>query len=41
MDANLDTVKVISVNQWAERRGATVVWLNYPTRNAHTKPTDG
>jgi len=41
MDDNLDVVKVISVNKWAQTRGATVVWLNYPTRNMRAKPTDG
>lgn len=41
MDASLDVVKVVSVNQWASARGATVVWLNYPTRNTHAKPSDG
>lgn len=41
MDDSLDVVKVVSVNQWASTRGATVIWLNYPTRNVHAKPTDG
>lgn len=29
--ADTDTVKVASVNQWAQDRHATVVWLHYPT----------
>jgi hypothetical protein len=30
MDANLDVGKVVTVNQWAVHRHATVVWVNYP-----------
>jgi hypothetical protein len=29
-----DAGKVAAVDRWAQRRGATVVWLNYPTRTA-------
>ena len=28
-----DTVKVASVNQWAQDRHATVVWLHFPTKS--------
>jgi len=30
MDANLDVGKVVTVNQWAVHRHATVMWVNYP-----------
>ena len=26
----IDAGKVAAVNQWAERKGATVIWINYP-----------
>ena len=29
---DVDAEKVATVNQWAQTHGATVVWLNYPTR---------
>ena len=29
-DSRIDMVKVVGVNQWAERRGARVMWVNYP-----------
>jgi hypothetical protein len=29
--AQVDVGKVVAVNQWALRRGAHVVWINYPT----------
>lgn len=38
---DVDYGKVITVNQWALMRGATVVWINYPTTNVHAKPSDG
>lgn len=38
---NVDYGKIVTVNQWALKRGATVVWINYPTVNAHGKPSDG
>lgn len=38
---DVDYSKIITVNQWALKRGATVVWINYPTTSARTKPTDG
>ncbi len=30
LGGEIDYGKVIAVNQWAERRGATVLWINYP-----------
>jgi len=30
MDAKLDVGKVVTVNQWAVHRHATVMWVNYP-----------
>ena len=30
MDSNIDYQKVISVNEWAVNRHATVMWVNYP-----------
>jgi ABC-type glycerol-3-phosphate transport system substrate-binding protein len=41
MDSNLDYGKVITVNQWAETRGATVVWINYPTLPTKAHDKDG
>lgn len=41
MDGNIDVGKVLAVNRWAERRHATVVWVNYPVRPAHPRPADG
>ena len=41
LDDNIDYGKVIAVNQWAERKGALVVWVNYPTRPVRNKPTGG
>ena len=29
---NIDYGKVLAVNQWAVRRHATVVWIQYPVR---------
>ncbi|GAP66383.1 precorrin-3B C17-methyltransferase [Mizugakiibacter sediminis] len=29
---DVDWEKVVSVNQWAERKGATVVWVNMPRK---------
>jgi len=38
LDDDIDYAKVIAVNEWATRRQATVVWLNYPKKpvRAHT-----
>jgi hypothetical protein len=41
MDSDLDAGKVISVNEWAMHRHATVVWVNYPKKSLHPKDTDG
>jgi hypothetical protein len=41
MDNELDASKVLSVNEWAERRHATVMWVNYPKKSAHPKESDG
>jgi len=37
MDNDIDVGKVLAVNEWAERRRATVVWINYPKKSAHMK----
>lgn len=29
---HVDVGKVVAVNRWASQRGATVLWINYPTR---------
>lgn len=29
---DIDAEKMAVVNQWAQTHGATVVWINYPTR---------
>jgi hypothetical protein len=31
--SDVDVSKVIAVNQWAETKGATVVWINYPQKS--------
>ena len=31
-DPNVDVVKVTTVNQWAEQKGARVMWINYPQK---------
>jgi hypothetical protein len=40
-DGDIDYGKVIAVNQWALRRHATVVWINYPTRPERLARNDG
>jgi DhnA family fructose-bisphosphate aldolase class Ia len=37
---DLDTDKIELVNRWAHDRGATIIWVNYPTR-PHPRPTSG
>lgn len=32
-EADVDIGKIATVNQWAEQRGAKVMWINYPVRN--------
>jgi hypothetical protein len=29
--SDIDTQKVVTVNQWAETRGAKLLWVHYPT----------
>jgi hypothetical protein len=41
MDAELDVNKVVTVNQWAVRRHASVVWVNYPKKALPAKDTSG
>lgn len=31
-DPNVDVGKVTTVNQWAEQKGARVMWINYPQK---------
>lgn len=38
-DSNVyDATKVAVVTEWAKTKGATVIWINYPTK---PKPRDG
>jgi hypothetical protein len=30
---NVDNVKVVSVNQWAQVHGARIIWINLPQRS--------
>lgn len=39
--SQVDYVKVLAVNQWAERRGASVIWVNYPVRLKRARDTEG
>jgi hypothetical protein len=41
MDNELDAGKVLSVNEWAVHRHATVMWVNYPKKSAHPKESEG
>jgi hypothetical protein len=41
MDNDLDASKVLTVNEWAVHRHATVMWVNYPKKSAHPKESDG
>ena len=41
MDNELDASKVLTINEWAVHRHATVMWVNYPKRSAHPKESDG
>jgi len=40
-DSEVDVGKVITVNEWAVRRHATVVWVNYPKKAPVSKDTSG
>lgn len=31
-DDDFDSNKVATVTQWAQTHGATVIWINYPTK---------
>lgn len=35
MDNDIDVGKVVTVNQWAIHRHASVVWVNYPKKDLH------
>ena len=35
-NADYDSAKVTAVQQWAEKRGATIVWINYPRKKPGT-----
>ena len=35
---DFDSNKVATVTQWAENHGATIIWINYPTK---PRPRDG
>lgn len=37
----IDVGKMVAVNQWAERKGATVLWVNYPVRPSRATPAGG
>ncbi len=41
MDSDIDVGKVVAVNEWAVKRHATVVWINYPKKSAHPKDNSG
>jgi hypothetical protein len=41
MDDDIDVGKVVAINQWAVRRHASVVWINYPKKPAHLKDSSG
>ncbi len=41
MDSDIDVGKVIAVNEWAVRRHASVVWVNYPKKPAYLKDKEG
>ena len=41
MDSDVDVGKVVAVNDWAVKRHATVVWVNYPKKSAHPKDDSG
>ena len=40
-DKDVDMGKVIAVNDWAVRRHATVVWVNYPKKAPNLKDDNG
>jgi hypothetical protein len=40
-DDENDVQKIVSVNQWALSRGATVVWLHYPQKQQRSDAGGG
>lgn len=32
-EADVDIGKIATVNEWAEQRGAKVMWIHYPVKN--------
>ena len=38
-NADVDIVKVKAVNQWAETKGARVMWVNYPQKSKIAEST--
>ena len=34
-NSDVDWGAVVAVNQWAQRRGATLRWIHYPTVHKH------
>jgi predicted nucleotidyltransferase len=32
-DSDVDVAKVVTVNQWAQWRGAKLIWINYPQKS--------
>ena len=36
---DVDVGKIIAVNQWAQTKGATVVWVNYPQKSKIAEST--
>jgi hypothetical protein len=41
MDEDIDLGKVIAVNEWAVRRHASVVWVNYPKKPVRQRNDEG
>lgn|GEM_PF-2177793 len=41
MDDDIDVGKVLTVNEWAVKRHASVVWVNYPKKSKLQKDTSG
>lgn len=37
---DVDVGKVMAVNQWAQTKGATVVWINYPQKSKTAESTN-
>lgn len=36
-----DYAKILAVNQWAQRRGATLMWVHYPQLPPQERKKDG